>query len=84
MVTNSWDDHETAGMEMPCRCDCGSWFDLHEGMPGDRNKVICPECYELLCDQESEELDRMAQELCEEQAAEEADEDWPDEDIDII
>ena len=33
-------------MEMPCRCDCGEWFDLHDGKPSkNSNDVICKDCY---------------------------------------
>lgn len=33
-------------MEMPCRCDCGNWFDLNDGF-GKKNSniVICEECH---------------------------------------
>ncbi|HEX6428766.1 MAG TPA: hypothetical protein VF008_13820 [Niastella sp.] len=34
-------------MEVPCRCDCGNWFDLEDGHKSKRgNKVICLECAE--------------------------------------
>ena len=34
-------------MDMPCRCDCGTWFDLEMGrtVPGS-NIVYCPDCAE--------------------------------------
>ena len=32
-------------MDMPCRCDCGNWFDLNDGYSSlNSNKVICKEC----------------------------------------
>lgn len=37
------------GMEMPCLCDCGNWFDLNDGYRDKRygsNKVICESCHE--------------------------------------
>lgn len=41
---------ELAGMEMPCLCQCGRWFDLLDGSPNpnDRsdNTVYCGECIE--------------------------------------
>ena|SRR5687767_930758 len=34
-------------MEMPCRCECGNWFDLNDGHRSNKgNKVICRECAE--------------------------------------
>lgn len=37
----------TEFMEMPCKCDCGNWFDLNDGMtPRGVNKIICEECFE--------------------------------------
>lgn len=34
-------------MEMPCRCDCGNWFDLNDGYPDrNSNKVVCGDCNE--------------------------------------
>lgn len=43
-------------MEMPCVCDCGNWFDLHDGYPSElkTNQVICQECGQ----KEEEWLDR--------------------------
>ena len=38
---------DIAGMDMPCECDCGNWFDLNEGHScGERSchKVLCIEC----------------------------------------
>lgn len=33
-------------MEMPCMCDCGNWFDLHDGVKSlHSNKVICEDCF---------------------------------------
>jgi len=30
-------------MDMPCRCNCGNWFDLNDGHTvGD--KIVCREC----------------------------------------
>jgi hypothetical protein len=31
-----------ACMEMPVQCDCGLWFDLHDGYP-------CEECSNVQC-----------------------------------
>lgn len=36
-------------MEMPCRCDCGNWFELTEGFASTAlmsNKVICRDCHD--------------------------------------
>lgn len=35
-------------MDMPCLCDCGTWFDLNDGKSSELkpNKVICKNCYE--------------------------------------
>jgi len=34
-------------MEMPCKCDCGNWFDLDEGNTShNSNKIICDDCFE--------------------------------------
>jgi len=33
-------------MEMPTLCNCGEWFDLHDGFPSRKlNITICEECY---------------------------------------
>jgi hypothetical protein len=36
---------------LPCRCDCGNWFDLHDGHrsidPYKRNTLVCEECHEF-------------------------------------
>lgn len=40
--------------DMPCLCDCGNWFDLHDGYGSKySNKVICEECHQ----DEEEEFD---------------------------
>jgi len=39
---------EVDGMEMPCKCDCGQWFDLNDGKRDLRwgsNKIICKSCH---------------------------------------
>lgn len=47
-------------MEMPCQCDCGKWFDLHDGYPSNSsNKVVCRECKEAQDDDESEDPDDL-------------------------
>jgi hypothetical protein len=37
--------------DMPCRCDCGNWFDLNDGWPSldpyKANVLVCGECHEL-------------------------------------
>jgi hypothetical protein len=33
-------------MDMPCRCDCGNWFDLTDGYSNGTGKVVCGDCYE--------------------------------------
>lgn len=39
------DPEDIAGMEMPCECDCGEWFDLNDGNTcGECHKVFCTEC----------------------------------------
>ena len=41
------EDEPNDFMEMPCRCDCGKWFDLNDGYPSDKsNFIICKECHE--------------------------------------
>jgi len=41
------EDEPNDFMEMPCRCDCGKWFDLLDGHSSRKdNKVICRECHE--------------------------------------
>ena len=41
------EDKPNEFMDMPCRCDCGNWFDLHDGYPERKsNKVVCKECNE--------------------------------------
>lgn len=34
-------------MECPCLCECGEWFELHDGWakPGS-TKIVCRDCYE--------------------------------------
>lgn len=32
-------------MEMPCRCNCGNWFDLNDGIKSlHSDSVICENC----------------------------------------
>jgi hypothetical protein len=41
------EDEPNEFMEMPCRCDCGKWFDLHDGYNSNSsNKIICADCKE--------------------------------------
>lgn len=38
---------DIAGMEMPCKCECGKWFDLNDGNGCGGlgcNVVMCCEC----------------------------------------
>ena len=48
-------------MEMPCRCSCGNWFDLHDGYAsrglGSRN-VVCGECHSV-----DEEIDDILSDI---------------------
>jgi hypothetical protein len=50
------EDEPNDFMEMPCRCDCGMWFDLNDGYSSEKqkNKVICGECGEA----EEKEIER--------------------------
>lgn len=50
------EDEPNDFMEMPCRCDCGKWFDLNDGHGSERHpsKVICNECSEV----EQREIER--------------------------
>jgi hypothetical protein len=50
------EDEPNEFMEMPCRCDCGKWFDLNDGYSSERqkSKVICGECGE----KEEKEIER--------------------------
>lgn len=48
-------------MEMPCICDCGKEFDLHDGFRDrNSNKVICEDCH-----QEQEEEREKEEEISE-------------------
>ena len=41
------DPEDIASMEMPCMCECGNFFDLHDGNScRDCDKVFCTECIE--------------------------------------
>jgi hypothetical protein len=53
------EDEPNDFMEMPCRCDCGKWFDLNDGYSSEKqkNKVICGECGET----EEKEIEREEQ-----------------------
>lgn len=53
--------NNTDNMEMPCFCDCGEWFDLHDGYASkSSNKVICKACYKTqIEEQEQIERDEM-------------------------
>lgn len=42
------EDEPNEFMEMPCRCDCGKWFDLLDGYVSEHRAItICRECKEL-------------------------------------
>lgn len=43
------EDEPNDFMEMPCRCDCGKWFDLTDGHRSDEKpgRVVCRECKEI-------------------------------------
>lgn len=35
-------------MEMPVKCRCGEWFDLHDGFSCKwKNETVCESCHEL-------------------------------------
>lgn len=41
------DPEDIAGMDMPCECNCGEWFDLNDGNTCDEcHKIFCTECVE--------------------------------------
>lgn len=42
------EDEPNEFMEAPCRCDCGNWFDLHDGHRSEKkpNQLVCRECKE--------------------------------------
>lgn len=43
------EDEPNEFMAMPCQCDCGKWFDLHDGYTDyTTNKVVCKECADLM------------------------------------
>lgn len=47
---------ETEDMQMPCRCKCGKWFDLHDGFSlFYSNDISCEDC----ADKDQKEADRM-------------------------
>lgn len=53
------DDLAVDGMEAPCRCNCGRWFDLDDGFPKKgSNDVICEVCYE------EQELEDESEKTC--------------------
>lgn len=35
-------------MDMPCLCDCGTWFDLNKGYNGYNNTVVCESCHDKI------------------------------------
>ena len=38
----------TEFMEMPCQCDCGRWFDLHDGhRRNGQNQLVCLACHDI-------------------------------------
>lgn len=67
--------------DMPCRCDCGNWFDLHDGYgsldPYKRNILVCQECHELEERERYEEAQREADEELNE--IDDYEEDWDEE-----
>lgn len=50
------EDEPNEFMEMPCRCNCGKWFDLLDGYASERrpNVTICGDCQES----EEKEIER--------------------------
>ena len=67
--------------DMPCRCDCGNWFDLLDGCRSTNKPgiVICQECRDL---EEYEENMRMAEKELNE--IDDYEENWEEEDDEII
>lgn len=54
------EDKPNEFMEMPCRCDCGKWFDLHDGYVSKwRNTTICRECKDEETDCNTEQFLRQ-------------------------
>lgn len=57
MEQYSKDPAITQFMEMPCKCVCGNWHELHDGKlpPGKvSGELICPECYNNWEDEEND------------------------------
>lgn len=53
--TKNFDDGFFDEDSMPTPCDCGNWFDLHDGYGSKHsNRVICEECHQKE-EQEDEE-----------------------------
>lgn len=49
------EDEPNEFMEIPCRCDCGKWFDLPDGYTDRKtNNVVCKECAELLNEEDED------------------------------
>ncbi|AZB17594.1 hypothetical protein EG352_07345 [Chryseobacterium indologenes] len=55
------DDYDY-GFEMPTPCDCGEWFDLHDGYGSKtKNVTICSNCHEI--EEEIEDFQNEIDEL---------------------
>lgn len=62
--------------DMPCRCECGKWFDLNDGYSSIHGcNVICQECHDL---EEYEDGMRQAQQQLDE--IDDYKEEWDEED----
>lgn len=49
-------------MEMPCICECGECFDLHEGYKSLHNDiVICEQCHDK--EEKEDEINRLENEI---------------------
>jgi hypothetical protein len=49
----------TEGMEAPCMCDCGRWFDLDDGWSSrNSNHLVCGHCHK-----EEAEIEEVENEL---------------------
>lgn len=57
-MPTEWNDT----MEMPCRCDCGNWFDLLDGFSKrDSDIIICEDCYKI--QEEEREVEEEVQDI---------------------
>lgn len=64
-MRKAWDDQlekDTDGMDMPCMCECGNWFDLNDGYrKRNSNIVVCERCHEK--DEQEEEIENEIEDL---------------------